>query len=224
MNWYKTIKIAVPLPNVTNEYPERDLATYDLDHYISPDTEERLNKEKTRSYLGHGSFSVAFDIPDGYVEKISSHKDDYRAALQIINEQNIMKGGVLPWVVKVLSAEEIQPRGHEYEEELYGGEKVKYQAPTLYRIIMEKVTPLNKQQIKWFDNRFWHFLNMKTERRKELSNINPLSEEQNKFNKQMIEFANKVDAYDIPTWDIKGFNVGLRNDEIVVLDLGAVQR
>lgn len=193
----------MPLPAVTNEYPRHHpQAISDLNYEITQETKDRLDKERQRTYLDHGGYGVAYDISPGTVEKITSDHKEYINALVVIKKQE-ENGGPLSYVVYVHSVEEIQ----EY--------------PRYFRLILEKVIPLNREQRILMDTYFKHIHGFKYHNYETLKNEIELEKDQN-FIQKITDFSNMIKKYNLDTWDVKGLNVGLRGENIVLLDIGAV--
>jgi len=212
MNWYQKFKTAAPLLDIDNKYPKnRNKAIQRLDKYIQENTKKKLDEERKRTYLNHGEYGIAYSIPEGYVEKITSDESEYFAALKIIQLQK-ENGGILPYVVNVHSIEQIQ-------EEI-PSENNQY-IPNLYRLILEKVIPINKSQIKFFNSNIYKILDGYDTKEYD-RDVNYTDPKINQFVKCMIVLAEKIKQYNVPQYDLKGENIGWRNNELVILDLGAL--
>jgi len=205
-NWYKKVK-AMPLMPVTNEYTEdsyNNRSVINMDLSLKKETIDR--HEESRKYLGSGFFGVAYDIPSGYVEKITIDAEDYNNAKEIIKRYPD-KNFPPPFCVGIYDAELIQ------------------EEPVFYKIIAEKVNPLSLEQ----DKIFWeYYMVIKSELKRTdlgITSKETLNFEKNKIRypliKKIEKFIKELKRNRIRFWDIKSGNVGLREEDIVILDIGA---
>jgi len=221
MNWYRIIKIAVPLPNVTNEYPNlpehKMWAIEDLDRDITEKTKQELDKDE-RAYLDRGGYGIAYDYSEGVIEKITRDIRELDNALEIMKMQEKNNDEALPWIVKVFDAKQIQ--GGENNNEI-----------PIYRLLLEKVIPLTEQERHIFEDNLFPMLRINDLelyllKLKDSDNYIYRTYEEKmlviSFIKKMAPFVNHIKRNHVETWDLTPANVGFRGDQLVILDLGVL--
>ena len=219
MNWYIQYKESMALPEVKNHYPYESFKPEGLkylDERLTPEKAENLLKEKEVEYLGSGGRGVAYGLGDKTVAKFTKDRDEAKTAKIIMTKQ---KGGKpLPGMVYVYNVEDISDQiiKKSFDE-------------ILYRVTIEKVSPLTEEQKTLFSHKYGLIESIMREDPK-ISNEKVIERLWTKFSEQeeffidiLINFIRIIETNYLDT-DIYTENVGLRNgNEMVVLDLGSVE-
>jgi len=215
MNWYKNIKIAVPLPEATwsqENQPSGTSGIRAVNKYMTEeDAKKQTEKHPGLALLGGGSYGIAYSKGDVAV-KYTTDKSEVQSAKIIFQKQN---GKPLPGIVQVFDIEKVNEM--------------------VFSIIIEKVNPVPKNEIKILSILLWN--------RDMLPNIRNNMNYYEKINKDLNssgintnasdDLDNVIDKASILTQNIIGIggsledlhtqNVGCRKTgEYVILDLGGL--
>lgn len=216
--WYQNYKIASPLLDIDNEYPSKDKFSEGLDklnNSLSQEDTDKINKSnkdqgENFSFLNSGTQGVAY-VSGNVVKKYTTHDNEIKQAYSIIEKQNKL-GGKLPYIVQVFSVNRINAN--------------------IVEIVMEKVNPLNEMQsrifLNFFDKIYYKCRYIDSDKLKLVikdmtrsmgGNIN----ETRNFVMKIVEFCNILWKSNLADTDIIPSNVGLRGEDIVILDLGSIE-
>jgi hypothetical protein len=216
MNWYLRYKTAAPLPAVENSYPDDFEYQYGLlntEVSLTDDEAKSISDKGPISYLGSGGWGVAWDAENS-VKKLTSDPHEYETAHDLIKRQKEHGNNVLPYAVYVFSAREFKR--------------------DLYELIIEKVQVLDRQQKEVFSlvwsvsDRAYNSFDSKLGRFMELMKSKEFvfgitdKEAAVRFAQSLREFNGYFRNRTIIDHDISSTNVGLRGNQVVVLDLGAI--
>jgi len=209
MNWYK--KIAAPLPE-SDGFKDNlyDKKTYDRYHedYYTPDGIGRIDKylkepyinNKINDYIGAGSYGIAYQLDNGNVLKVTTEKDEFK------NSQKLMSNPC-PGVVNVFNSKIIQET-----------------PKPVYAIEIEKVTPLSIEQRNLYDH--VEYFAEETDRLYETSELQEFkkwySPEAEEMYLKLRDMFIHIESSGWQIHDVHAENVGIRNGEFVVLDLGGI--
>jgi len=205
MNWYEKslIKEASPLPTLQQgEYSRSSYGLQDVDKYLSQEEADKMSKEKL-SLLGVGGNGIAWESGNTAI-KLTVDELEKRNAKIIMNKQKLLGVSALPFVVGVYSIREIPPH--------------------LDRIEIEKVTPLDMTERRFFE---WFYGEISGDSFSLESASSRMAAQENKNGFEKIIFAikklcNCLKEYNIDDVDIFSPNVGWRGNDLVILDLGAI--
>ena len=234
MNWYKQYKIAMPLPNVVNDYPrieDRNPGITNLDDKLTFEHSQELS-EDGMGYLGAGLFGTAFQFNDkNIVKKFTTDTDELKNAKEIVSRQNgdqPLPGFVYVYEVKDLSRDvfDYKKRSGNFNYD-YNWEENK-----LFQITTEKVQPLSENEHVLFNLIYYSCLNQiksnKTNEEiikygQEQTSNESFTKEDIYFLNMAIDFLKLTEKNKYLRMDLHPGNVGIRdNKEMVVLDLGAI--
>jgi len=198
MNWYAKYKQARALPETTEPYPTNQTSgLWDVDSYLTEEQAKDLTENKPVEYLGAGSYGAAW-LSGDKVKKITTDKQEYDTAQKILLEQQ-RQGKILPFVIPVYSARKINEK--------------------LSEIIIGKAKPLDKKEERIF--MLFYFKN----KGHEISEQNFKEYDQQKVTNMRIltnNLFNELKINNIEDVDIHCGNVGIYNDRLVIIDLGAI--
>ena len=182
-----------------------------------------INKIK---YAGEGHFGMAFMVDDDKILKLTNNDDEIRGIKKVINIQKKL-GGTVPGVI------------HYYDVKYYPKSKV-------YAILMDEVellsekdetvyTVLYYEEARYSDSPFWDSFNDKNER-KEIVKIvsdrlsDPYPEDElEPYDLDYSEIVDYIEKYEelllklednaVPTADLHGGNIGIKNGELIHFDV-----
>lgn len=221
--WYQNYKFSKALPKVDNQYPKRDqwygsnVGVDKLNYHLSLEDVESLDKANQAkkkngeefSFLGSGTQGVAF-TSGNMVKKYTTDESEEWSARKVMEKQQQI-GGKLPYVVEVFGVNYINNKIHE--------------------IILEKVQALNEMQTRIF-RYSWDMISSsqnKLDDKKLEKIIHDMVElfyynenDVRDFIMRIIKFKKSLLEYNIVERDVIPSNVGLRGQDIVVLDLGSI--
>ena len=235
MNWYKQHKLAMPLPKVKNQYPstvERNIGLQYLDDHLSEEHAQELS-EDGMSYLGAGFYGTAFQFDNNnMVKKLTKDKVEAETAQEIIKRQNGDKA--LPGLVYVYEVKDLSDKSIEYRKtKLINDEEMYENEHKLFQITMEKIQPLSKIQTGIFYNYFDALYRLKKSYpdftnhkiiltlRAQVS-VN-LDQDKMMFLNTILDFIKILIENNYRKRDIHQDNVGIRKNEIIILDLGSIK-
>ena len=198
MNWYAKYKQARALPETTEPYPTGQYSgLYDVDSYLTEEQAKDLTENKPVEYLGAGNYGAAW-LSGDKVKKITTDKQEYYTAQKILLEQQ-RQGKILPFVVPVYNVRKINEK--------------------LSEIIVGKAKPLDKKEERMF--MLFYFKN----KGREISEQDFEDCDQQKVTNMRIltnNLFNELKTNSVEDIDIHGGNVGIYNDKLVIIDLGAI--
>lgn len=189
------------LPKITNQYPKsaNDGLLW-LCRAITPELKARIDKTiPNKSFLGSGSVGVAY-LCNNLVVKLTSSKREKEAADLLLEKQ-------LPCVVTVFSSETI--------------------ADGIHKIVLEKAEPISELLGKVFTGSWYYFFLKNESTEVILARLEYLKENKAAILKELrkIELL-KEQALASPFsfGDLRKENIGMRQDRIVVLDVGCCKQ
>ena len=193
-------KKAMALPSVSNKYPEQEGAIHYVDKAMTPETKRKLDEGQGRSYLGHGQFGIAYDMPNGAVEKVTTDFRDIKNAKAILKMQRDY-GGALPFVTFVYRADTLQ------------------EEPPLFRLVLEKVNPAPQH----YGSLLEQYIKQVYQNRNFLS-AGQYPHEHKVLIEMVTRFVNSMDQFGMSAWDLKVSNFGMRDQNLIIIDIGALHR
>ena len=199
MNWYSTLKHAMPLPSVQNNYPnphEGWGGILAVDEQLPQEAADEINQTHgDLSYLGHGANGIAFTHKNpNSVIKLTKSRQEAERAFQLRSHN-------IPCVVSIFDVQQV--------------------ANSVWKIETEKVQPLtpeDRSYIKWVG-----LLGKdKSDERIERTILSP-EEKANlsRYVKEYTSFLACLESNGVPSADVKRDNMG-RNSKghFVLLDVG----
>jgi hypothetical protein len=141
MNWYRKVKIAIPLPSVVEDIPSNNESGYglrDVDISMPEDVakEEAQRFNKRMPYLGSGSYGVAFGVGAGMAVKYTVDKYEAQCATRLMEIQKEI-GSSLAGIVRIYDVRELKVNPDVKQEEGFVREK------KLFAITLERVEHLS---------------------------------------------------------------------------------
>ena len=183
-----------------------------------------LNRIK---YVGQGHFGMAFMVDDDKILKLTNNDDEIRGIKKVINIQKKL-GGTVPGVI------------HYYDVKYYPKSKV-------YAILMDEVellsekdetvyTVLYYEEARYSDSPFWDLFNGDEDERDEIIDIvserlsDPRPEDElEPYDLDYDEIVDYIEKYEelllkledntVPTADLHGGNIGIKNGELIHFDV-----
>jgi len=211
-------KLAMSLPKAKEDYdqthPDWGLGSEIVNDLMSPELAHKLTVENEREEPKSGSYGVSYLLGNGIREKITSDHKEYSNAVTLMEKQKN-----IGWPVA----------------EIYSIDKLENKGQLLYRIQMESLKQLSKN-----DQRILRFM----ERR--IRNISPDEREipdakygvvkecrhltqgsfdyLSDFYDLIVEFLNELNLNNLTICDILETNVGYKgNGELAIFDMGAIK-
>ena len=246
-NWYYFFKSASP-PNLDAEgfpeniKPDRNKHTIEyFDRAIDDDLKEKLDKERTRKYLGHGAYGIVYEVKDieeynptgKVVEKLTHETAEFENAEYILKNQIDAKD--YP-IVKLFAAQQLETKESHYA----------------YRIFMEYVTPVDSKfacaynlldivsmnpgeilnerlmldlAYRAISDVRIDYMPKDQEAERQIMKNTKKSEIMSYFKDvlwRMRDLEERVLKYKFSPEDVHGANLGWKNGTIYILDVGAV--
>ena len=219
MNWYKIIKISTPLPNIDEEYPEdkygRGLSTID-----EMFTEENVKKfeeihPNAKRLQGYGYYGIAYDTGESIV-KLTLDETEEEMAKKIMNNQ-IKNKNIFP---NIYNIKEFQAENDNI----------------IYAIEMEKIKTLNENEKIIYNNieelisenfdfpiYAWNEVYYKIKSQIEKKDLKEnIKKQAIKILEQYIKLNKKLEKEDLHASDLHAGNIGWKNDQFVIIDLGQI--
>ena len=191
MNWYTKYKQAKALPESVTPYPE--IQSGGLER-VDKSLEQKDIEEifgKEPTEFLGSGFYGGAWFSQGRVKKITKDSYEYNTALQVLRKQN--RGIKLPFVVPVYSVRQLQTKPYE-----------------LFEIVIGKAQQLTPNEKFLFTKIFGGNV-VDSMGNKEIERMKKLVQN---FDRTLRSFSAR------PT-DVSGSNVGILNEKLVIIDLGA---
>ena len=219
LNWYKIIKKSSPLIDIGGYPDDYGGGISAVNDVFTPENVKKFREDfpYITGLEGYGSFGIAYDAGNSIV-KLTTDKTEKEMA-EKINNDKIKNKDIFPYIYKI----------KEYETNSF----------TIYAIEMEKVEILSYNERMTYINveelieDFFHtnlstiynfdeiYEKMKDEiEKKDLRK--DIEEKTIKMLKEYIELHKKLKENDLLADDLHPENVGWKNDQLVILDLGQI--
>ena len=214
----KIIKISTPLPDVNEEYPKNEPTINKIDKMFTEENVEKFEEiyPNAKKIKGHGFFGIAYDTGSSIV-KLTTDKTEKKMADKIINEN--MYQNIFPNIYNVhtfqtnsneiyaIEMEKIQTL-NEIEKRIFNEIQFK-----MKKILGNMPTVAPVENIKNIKNDIINIINKK----------NIMTDLKNKMKMMLnkyIELHEKVKEQDLLRIDLHENNLGWKNNELIVLDIG----